>query len=438
MMRLSTCVSSFVLLIQSLCAAESLSPRDANWHQWRGPQASGVAIQGDPPVHWDQLTNVKWKVAIDGESSATPIVWDQQVFLVTAIETERIAEQPPQADERAKTQPPANFYQFVVMCLDRQTGSTRWRHVACEAVPHEGRHPTNSYASGSPTTDGKRLYVSFGSRGIYCYDLDGVLLWQRDLGDMRTRAGWGEAVTPVVYRDRLIVNWDHEDQSFITVLNAESGETQWRADRDEPTSWTSPLVVEHKGRTQMIVNGTNRVRSYDLATGELIWQCGGQTVNAIPSPVVAGQIVFCTSGYQGSAMYAISLDATGDITGSDQIVWSHHQGTPYVPSPIIVDKRIFFTRTNTAVLTGLDIATGKPTFGPQRLPGLTDMYASPAAAGGRIYFVGRDGTTVVIDARSMEVLGTNVLNDPIDASPAIVGNQLFLRSAHHVYCLQAE
>jgi len=418
-------------------AADGASDQDLHWPQWRGPQADGVARNCDPPSEWSPSKNVKWKIPIPGEGSATPIIWKNQIFVVTAIETERIVTTPPQADERAKTQPPAAYYKYVVLSLDRRSGEQLWSQVACEEVPHEGKHNTNTYASASPTTDGRRLYVSFGSRGIYGYDLGGQLLWTRDLGDMRTRYGWGEATSPVVHGDSLVINWDHEDQSFMEVLDAATGETKWKADRDEPTSWATPLIVEHSGRTQVIANGTNRVRSYDLATGDVIWECGGQTVNAIPSPILAGETVFCMSGYRSADALAIPLGATGDITDTDHVLWHHRQGTPYVPSPIIVDDHIYFTGSNTGILTCLDIRTGKPIFERQRLPELKNLYASPVAANGRIYFTDRDGTTVVIrHGRELKVLAINKLAEPIDASPAIAGNDMFLRTAHHVYCIQ--
>jgi outer membrane protein assembly factor BamB len=410
-----------------------------NWHQWRGPTASGVAPHAEPPLRWDEQTNVRWKVEVPGEGSATPIVWDDRVFVLTAIETDRMADQPPQADATAKTSPPKNVYQFVVLCLDRATGATRWRQIACEEVPHEGRHSTNTYASASPTTDGRRLYVSFGSRGVFCFDLDGTLLWKRNFGRMRTRYGWGEATSPVVHGDRLVLNWDQEENSFVEVLESHSGETRWKADRDEPTSWSTPLLVEHQGRVQAVVNGTNRIRSYDLATGEVIWLCGGLTVNAIPSPVVGNDVVFCMSGYRTSAAFAIPLDATGDITGTDKVAWSCDQGTPYVPSPTLYGGQLYFTRSNSAVLTCLNAADGTVIFGPERLPDLNNVYASPTAAAGRIYFTGRDGATVVIQhGPKLDVLAVNRLDDPIDASPALVGRQLFLRGANHVYCIETE
>jgi outer membrane protein assembly factor BamB len=396
-----------------------------------------VAPVADPPVHWDRETNVRWKTPIPGEGSASPIVWQNQVYVVSAVPTERRAEVKGEPRPDARTEAPSNYYQFIVMCLDRQTGRVVWQQVATEEVPHEGRHKTNSYASGSPTTDGNRLYVSFGSRGIFCYSMDGKPVWQRDLGDMRTRLGWGEAVTPVIHGDTLVVNWDQEEDSFIVALDASTGQTRWQADRDEATTWNTPLVVTHAGRTHVVVNGTNRVRSYDLATGEVIWECGGQTVNPIPSPVAVNGIVYCVSGYRGSAAFAIPLDSSGDITGSDKILWHHKDSTPYVPSPIVYDGRIYFTRVNTGVVSCLDAMDGQAIFGPERLPGIENVYASPVAAADRIYFVSREGTTTVLKSGAeLNVLATNALDEPVDASPALVGNQILIRGAKHLYCIE--
>ena len=411
----------------------------ADWPHWRGPHANGIAPGADPPVEWDAETNVRWKTEIPGEGSATPIIVDGRVYVVSAVETDRRPEMPPVADERSKTNPPKNIFEFAVTCLDQQAGEVLWRQVAVEDVPHEGRHPTNTYASASPMTDGERLYVSFGSRGLFCFGLDGERLWERDLGDMRTRYGWGEATSPVVHGESVVMNWDQEDQSFIAVLDAGTGEVRWRKDRDEPTTWATPLIVEHQGRTQVITNGTNRVRSYDLETGELIWQCGGQTLNAIPSPLVIDEVAYITSGYRGAALFAIPLDAQGDITDSATVRWSHHRGTPYVPSPIVVDDQIYFTAGNNAILTCLNIEDGSPVFGPERLPDVRQLYASPIAADGRIYYVGRDGNTVVLEhGPTFEVLAVNQLGEPVDASPVAVGKQLFLRGARHVWCLEEQ
>jgi outer membrane protein assembly factor BamB len=415
--------------------------RTGNWPHWRGPHANGTAANADPPIKWDENTNIKWKVPLEGKGSATPIVWGDQVFVVTSIKTDKIAEAKdlPKIDAKLErmTTPPANYYQFIVYSFDRATGKQRWKHVAAEKVPHEGHHKTHSYAAGSPTTDGQRLYVSFGSFGIFCYDLDGKLLWQRDLGRLLTRFGWGEAVTPVIHGDSLLINWDQEIDAALICLNAKTGATKWRAERDDRTSWNTPLVVEHKGKTQVIVNGTKRVRSYDLDTGKEIWQVAGMTINAIPSPVAADGIAYIMSGYTGAGAVAVSLDSKGDLGLDGPTLWRLSKGTPYVPSPLLAGNRLYFTQTNSPFYTVLDIKSGKPLVDRERLPEATSFYGSPIAAAGRIYLTDRTGTTLVMkQADRVELLAINRLDDAIDASPVAVGRQLILRGEKHLYCIE--
>jgi outer membrane protein assembly factor BamB len=414
-----------------------------NWPQWRGPLASGAAPRGNPPLRWDANTNVRWKTPLPGRGSATPVVWGDQVFVLTAVDTGRGADPAdlpkPAAGLEKRTQPPRTYHRFVVLCIDRGTGKVRWERTAAEQVPHEGHHPTHSYAAASPTTDGRHLYASFGSHGVYCYDLAGNLRWKRDLGRMETRLGWGEGSSPVLHGDTLVVNWDHEGQSFIVALDARTGQTRWKADRDEKTSWSTPLVVGHNGRAQVIVNATNRVRSYDLATGKVLWECGGQTVNAIPAPVSDGTAVICMSGYRGAFACAIPLDSSGDVTDSSKVVWRCTRGTPYVPSPLLVGGRLYFTQANNPQLTCLNAKTGAVLIDRERLPAVSSLYASPVGAAGRVYVVGRDGTTVVLrQGDKFEVLAVNRLNDPVDASPAVAGKQMFLRGEKYLYCLETE
>jgi len=424
-------------------AAVSTAMAD-NWPSWRGPSSNGVAPSGaNPPIKWDTNTNIKWKATLPGRGSATPIVWGDQIFVLTASKTDREAKpnERPKTDERfqTKTEAPKHFYRFEVLSFDRSTGAEKWRKTAAEAVPHEGHHETHSYAGGSPATDGKRLYVAFGSFGIYAYDLSGGLLWKRDLGRINSRLGWGEAVTPVVHGNSLVLNWDQEGvgDSKLIVLDAATGQTRWEAKRDEKTSWNTPLIVEHGGKTQVIVNGTTRVRSYDLADGKLIWEVGGMTTNAIPSPLSANGLAYVMSGYRGAAAVAVSLDATGDLTDSGKVAWRYAKGTPYVPSPILYDGRLYFTQGNTGVLTILDSKTGKALLSNERLSGVSQFYASPVAAAGRLYFVDRQGTTVVFKAGDQPgLLATNKLADPVDASPVIVGNTLFLRGQKFLYAIE--
>jgi outer membrane protein assembly factor BamB len=412
-----------------------------NWHQWRGPEGNGLSPKGDPPVEWGEKTNLKWKTAIPGRGSSTPIVWNDRIYLQTAIDTAKVAaaDDIPRPDPQfqTKTKPPRTYFQFVVVCINRKDGKIRWQKVAAEQVPHEGMHPTHSYAAYSPITDGKNLYVSFGSRGIYCYDLDGNLKWKQDLGKMHTRLGWGEGSSPALHGDTLIVNWDQEVGSFIVALDAATGKPKWKKDRDEVTSWNTPFIVEHKGRTQVIVNGAKRSRSYDLANGNVLWECGGQTINAIPCPLVFENLAILMSGYKGSLAVAVPLDATGDVTAKS--AWKHEHGTPYVPSPVLSNGRLYFTFTNTNQLTCLDAKTGKVLIDRERLQGLTTLYASPTAAKDRIYFVDRDGNGLVIKhGDKIEVLAKNRLDEGIDASPVVVGKQLLLRGEKHLYCFEKE
>lgn len=415
----------------------------ANWHHWRGPLATGFAPKADPPLTWDDKTHIQWKYELPGHGSSTPNVWGDKVFVLAAYDTGRAAAPAdiPQIEPKSpkKTEPPKTYYRFVVLCLDRQSGKLLWERVAAERVPHEGHHPTHNYAAGSPATDGRLLYVCFGSFGLYCYDLDGKLIWTRDLGRMHTRYGWGEAETPVIHGDALVLNWDQEGQSCLYVFDAKTGATRWKVDRDEPSSWATPLVVDFQGRTQIVVNATKKTRSYDLANGELIWECGGQTVNVIPSPVAKDGVVYCMSGYQGSLACAIPLSAKGDVTKSDAVLWRHTHGTPYVPSPLLVGERLYFTQENRNLLTCLDVKTGRPIFDRVRVPELTTLYASPVCAADRIYLLDRGGTTVVLRrGDKVEVLATNHLDDTFNASPVVVGKQLLLRGDKYLYCISQE
>jgi outer membrane protein assembly factor BamB len=438
---------AFGLILFALCgtalAGDFEKDKLANWHHWRGPNADGSAPQADPPVKWDAKTNIKWKADLPGKGSATPIVWGDRVFVLTAVKTDRIAKasEMPKPDPRfqVKTDPPKNFYKFVVLCFDRKTGKPLWEKVAAERVPHEGTHESHTYAGGSPTTDGQFLYASFGSFGTYCYDFDGNLKWSRDLGPLHTRLGWGEAVTPVVAGDNLLLNYDQELDAALYCLDAATGKDRWVAKHDEKTSWNTPLVATHGGKTQVITSGTTRVRSHDLASGKIVWECGGMTVNPIPSPVKYRDAVIAVSGYKGAAAISIPLASTGDLGDKGKVNWRYAAGTPYVPSPALVGDRLYFTSTNDTALTVLDANTGKPVYEKERLPQVKSFYGSPITAAGRVYFTDQSGTTVVLKAGdTMEVVAVNKLNDHIDASPVAVGKQLFLRSEKCLYCIEGE
>jgi outer membrane protein assembly factor BamB len=334
--------------------------------------------------------------------------------------------------------PPTERYQFAVVCLDRNSGKTLWQRTAREDLPHQGHHPSDgSFAAASPVTDGTHVYAYFGSRGLYCYDLSGELKWSQDLGDMQIAMSFGEGSSPTLAGDAVIVNFDHEGDSFVIALDKRTGSTLWKKPRDERTSWSTPIAIEHAGRTQVITTASNRIRSYDAASGELIWECSGLTRNVIPSPVAGDGVVYGISGFQGAALLAIRVaGAQGDVTSTDHVLWRYNRNTPYVPSPLLSDGRLYFYSSNNGVLTSIDAATGRVLVDAQRVAGLRNVYASPVAAGGHIYLVGRDGSTVVVkDAGQLDVVATNRLEDRFDASPAVSGNAIFLRGKEYLYCV---
>ena len=444
-----------------LALAENFSDIAArNWHQWRGPNGDGVSDSANPPIEWSETKNIKWKVEIPGKGTATPIIWGDHVFVLSAIKTDRQKEGTQvaaQTESPRQEQPqgrrggrsgrrgfgfgapaPTNHYQFVVICFDRKTGKQMWQTVATEEVPHEAGHETNTFASASPTTDGQFVYASFGSRGIYCFDMEGNLQWDCDFGEMRTAARFGEGSSPALRDDTLVVPWDHEGDSFIVALDAKTGKEKWKVDREEGTTWATPFIVDYDGRTQVVMHG-RQVRSYDFATGELIWECGGQASNPIATPVVHDGLVFCMTGHRGFAIYAIPLSARGDITDSGTIAWHTKEAGPYVLSPVVYKGQLYFTKARNGVLLSRDAKTGEPLIDETRLPGIDQLYASAVAAADRIYLTGRSGTTLVLKhGHEFDVLASNTLDEGIDASAALVDNELFLRGESHLYCVAVE
>lgn len=425
------------LLTITPAMAETEATANDYWPQWRGPLATGVAPNADPPTEWSEKKNVDWKVEIPGKGSASPIIWGDTLYVLTAVptgETKEVAK--PQKSSQERQGPrgvqPSHAQQFTILALGRKDGEVKWQKVLREEVPHQGTHSTGTWASNSPITDGQRIYAYFGSRGLYCLDMDGTLIWEKDLGDMQTRRSFGEGSSPALYEDTIVINWDHEGDSFIVALDKATGAETWRRDRDEITSWSTPLVVEHGGRRQVIVSATDRVRSYDLKSGETLWEASGMTVNAIPTPVHTDGVVVVTSGFRGNALLAIRLaGASGDVTGTDSIVWSLDRDTPYTPSPLLYGSQLYFLKTNDGILSSYDAKTGKKYFGPVRLDGVPNIYASPVGAGNRVYIAGRDGATVVLESGAeFKVLAVNELDDGFDASPAVVGNEIYLRGKH--------
>jgi len=436
----------FPLLVSATrpCVAEP-APADpateSGWPQWRGPRATGESPDGDPPIEWSPTQNLRWKTAIPGLGHSTPIVLGDRVFVTSAIP---VGDARPPVDDNAAGSHDnlavTHVHRFVALGVDRHSGKVLWQTTLAEEFPHEGGHITGSLASASPASDGERVYAFFGSRGLHALDVDGKQIWSRSLGRMATKHAHGEGSSPVLHGDTLAVNWDHEGQSLLVAFDKHTGEERWRVERDEVTSWASPIVVEHGGREQIIVSGTNRVRAYDLATGKVIWECGGLSHNVVASPVGADGMVFAASSYETRALLAIRLDgAAGDITSTDRLAWTRDRGTPYVPSPLLAGGSLYLLRHYQGILTRLDAATGKELDGPYRLAAIDDVYASAVAAARRVYVTDRSGTTVVLvrerdgEPRRLTIVAVNRLEDSFNASMAIAGGDIFLRGRAHLY-----
>ena len=372
---------------------------------------------------------------------STPIAWGDQVFLTTAIPHGEALESRHQHAHGAHDNVPALRRQkLVALAINRRNGAVLWQRTLRDERPHDGTHETGSWASNSPITDGEHLYAYFGSGGLYCLDMDGTLVWQADFGDMRTKHGHGEGSSPALYGETLIVNWDHEGQSVVTALNKHTGKERWKVARDEASSWSSPVVVEHEGKPQVIIAATKRVRSYDLASGKVIWECGGLSGNVVASPVAADGFVYVANSYETRSMMAIRLaGAKGDITNTNAVVWTKNRHTPYVPSPLLYDDLLFFLKHYQGMLTCVRAKTGEVWFGPERMPEIRDVFASPVGAANRVYIVSRNGTTAVLKrSKKFELLTLNSLEDSFSASPAIVGNELYLRGERFLYCIRSD
>jgi len=424
-------------LILTVANAESIAD---NWHQFRGPENNGVSRTATPPLNWSEKGNLRWKARLEGAGVSSPIVWGEKVFLLTARNTGKVDPALPKPEDQPERvfgiKHPNTSYEMVVLCFDRNSGKTLWRKVATTKIPHEGHHRDASFASATPFCDGKRLYCWFGSAGLFAYSLDGKKLWERDLGKARVGASLGEGSSPVVHDGRLILVRDFDrGQSSIVVLDAANGKTLWKKDREERNAWATPAIAEYDGVTQVITTATNQVRSYNLENGELIWWAKGLTNNCTPCPIAENGVVYCMSGYKGFSLLAIPISGRGDVT--DSILWKADRGTPYVPSPILYQGQLYYTQSNQNILSSRVAIDGTEKIARTRIPELGGVYASPVGADGKIYFTGRYGTTVVIEAGSeFKILATNRLDDQFHASPALSGKQIFLRGMRYLYCLE--
>lgn len=416
-------VCSLLLFVTSVASG-------GNWSHWRGPAGNGSSPDAKPPINWSATENVKWKVPVPGRGSGSPVVWEDRVFVVSAVSAdgkggfdgERLSE-----------------LAFKLFCFDRKTGKVRWKKTAITATPHQGTHSTNGFASASPCTDGKHVYAHFGSRGLYCYTVDGELVWKRDdFGKMDTRNSFGEGSSPTLEGNKILVPWDHEGQSALYALNRLTGKTIWKTERDEPTNWCTPFVVEHGGSKQVVMNGQTCIRGYELETGKELWRIAGKAQRPVTSAVAINDLVVVASGFRGSYGGAFKLSGRGDLKGTDNVVWSWEKNTPDLASPLLSGDLLYMHKAKSAALSCVNPLTGEAYYTASKIPSLSTLYASPVAANGHVYITDRSGTTVVIkDSKQLEIVSTNSLEEGVDATPALVDDQMFVRGERHLFCIQA-
>jgi outer membrane protein assembly factor BamB len=428
--------------IVALTLARSHAGTPDQWPQFRGPSAGVAPDDVALPERWSATEGVVWKLDVPGVGWSSPVVWDDHVF-VTAVITSGPSEPPKPGlcfggERPASTAP----HRWMVYDVAFATGKVRWSKEIHNGIPAGPKHLKNSYASETPVTDGERVYVYFGSIGLFVFDMKGAPVWSKPLGPFKTRYGWGTAASPVLHRDRIYIVNDNDDQSFLAAYDKRTGAEVWRVNRAEGTNWATPFVWEHDGRAEIVTTGSDKVRSYDL-TGKLLWEFKGMSSISIPTPLERHGLLFISSGYVGDALrpaYAIRPGASGDISlkpgeASNQfIAWSAPTLAPYNPTPLVYGD-YYYTLFDRGFFTCHDARTGKEIYGRQRIAvDASGFTTSPWAYNGRIFVMSEDGDTYVIEAGpQFKVLGKNSLSEMTLATPAISRGSLIVRTSSKLY-----
>lgn len=428
-------------------ARTTAASKDAeNWPQFRGPQSRGVVDSSNHPDHWSATENVAWTTDIAGRGWSSPIIWGDRVFLTTVINSGEI-EEPKKGlyfgGDRPK--PSETVHQWQVVCLDLKTGETLWQKQVHEGKPQTPIHLKSSYASETPVTDGERVYCYFGNVGMFCFDFNGQELWRHNLKPHAMRNGWGTAASPILFRDRIYLVNDNQEDSYLLSLDAKTGEQAQLIPRDEKSNWATPFVWQNDLRTEIVTAGTAQVRSYDL-DGNILWSLTGMSSITIATPYESNGVLYVSSGYvldSRRPIYAIRPGATGDIslqdgqTSNEFIAWSQPKAAPYNPTSLTHEDRLYVLYDR-GLLSCFQASDGKQLFGPERLPNGQAFTSSPWASGGKIYCLNEDGVTCVLKAGDQfELLHTNSLaeDDMCMATPALSGDRLLIRTSARVYCI---
>lgn len=414
-----------------------------DWPQFRGPAGTGVVTgKRFPPAAWSPKENVAWRYEVPGQGWSCPIVVGGKVFVTSCVSDEKVAAPKTGYYAPKDTKTHAGEHRWLVLCLDAATGKVLWVRVAHKGQPKHPIHVKASYASETPVSDGERVYAYFGNVGLFCYDLNGTQKWTRSWDVMPTQLGWGTGASPVLHKDRLYIVNDNEKESFLVALDTLTGKEVWKVDRDEKSNWATPFIWQSGQRTEIVTCGKGKVRSYDME-GKLLWQMGGMSSICVPCPVLAGELLIISSGYEFGRprpVFAVRPGAKGDITlkegetGNDFIAWYREPAGAYHPTPLVLGDHLHVLYS-TGSLSCFEVKTGKPVYEKQRLTG--SFTASPWSYDGKIFCLSEEGTTYVVNAGSeFELLGKNVLGEVALATPAVADGRLFLRTSEALYCIE--
>lgn len=450
----------------------------ADWTQFRGPEANSLPSVSKLPSEWSMTKNVQWKVEVPGVAWSSPIVVGDKIFVTTAITEKQTKPKPfsfgpgggppgggppggrpmgPPGGGRpggppgggfpgmGNTKPPDAVYRWEVHCLDRGTGKTLWKKTAVEHKPTIATHPTNTYASETPVTDGERIYAYFGMTGVYCYDLDGKEVWNKNLGSYNMMFGFGTGSSPALLDNRLFVQCDNEQKSFLVALDKMTGKELWRKERGDKSSWSTPFVWKTKGGAQVVCLGSKRAVAYDPANGDVIWECSSLNGGSNASPVADESMIYLGNGgpFGNSPLIAIKAGAKGDITlkegekSNEFVAWSRNQSGPSMSSPLLYQGYLYVFDQNGGTASCYDAKTGKEAYRKERLPRAKGITASPWAHDGKIFCTDEDGQTFVLKAGSeFKVLSTNKLDDMFWSSPAFADGTVIFRGRDRLYCIK--
>lgn len=436
-------ISMIVIVSMILMSACNIASDSNNWPQFRGPDVNMIAIGENLPVEWGENLNVAWTYEVEGDGWASPVVWGNKV-IVSAVVAEKI-NKPGEGEEENQELFKSDLYRWELSCVDLETGDEIWKKVVRQGNPRIRKHRNTNYAGETPVVDGERIYVSLGMNGLYCFDMEGELLWEKDLGAYETLNGWGTGSSPLLYEGKLYIQMDNEEESFLVALDPESGEEIWKVDRDETTSYSTPYIWNNSIRTELITGGY-KARSYDPATGELIWELQMDGRYNIPGPVSNKDLLYL--GNPGrrdipGTFFAVKAGAEGDITpdsishSSEGLAWFNTTDAPTGnPSPLLYDGLLYLLSSRGGELACLDAETGEIVY-QEKIDGVGACWASPWAFGDKIFFTDEKGVTSVIRAgRAFEFLNKNSLDDRFWASMATTGDAYLFKGDRKLYCIK--